>query len=316
MCEKIILKRGDRIGPRGLIFIRERPDLPKRKQCDFICPECGEIFNCCLYNVRSGNTYRCRECGIKSRAFKKSAHLEGKTVGYLTVLKRSDKKVSNKIMWECECVCGKHSYVNTQGLVSGKIRSCGCKASELASQALREDITGNIYGYLKALFPSERKGKDGGHHWWYFKCLNCGSVKEIIKTNVTVGSTKSCGCIRSRGEKRVSEVLISMGIPFEKERSFDFCRNPETGALFRFDFYLPKQKVLIEYDGRQHFISKNTGWDNENSLKETQYRDNIKDQWCEDYNIPLLRIPYTDFDLISEEYFSNFFIEKGIAWES
>lgn len=315
MCEKIILNSGDKVGPYGLIFIKERPDLPKRKQCDFICPECGKIFNCCLYNVKSGNTSKCKKCGIKSRASKRSAHLEGKTFGYLTVLKKSDRRVSNKIMWECKCVCGKHSYVNTQSLISGKIRSCGCKASEFTSQALRKDITGNIYGYLKALYPSERKDKYGRRHWWYFECLNCGSIKEVSISNVTSGTAKSCGCIRSYGEKKISEVLVSMKIPFEKEKSFDSCRNPETNTLFRFDFYLPNQKILIEYDGRQHFMSKNAGWDNENSLKETQYRDSIKSQWCEDHNIPLLRIPYTDFNLISKEYILNLFIEKGITWE-
>ena len=29
--------------------------------------------------------------------------------------------------------------------------------------------------------------------------------------------------------------------------------NPKTGHNLRFDFFLPKQNIFIEYDGQQHF---------------------------------------------------------------
>lgn len=39
-----------------------------------------------------------------------------------------------------------------------------------------------------------------------------------------------------------------------------------------------------------------------NTLQERQRRDNIKNQYCKDNNIYLIRIPYTDYNILDEEY--------------
>ena len=50
-------------------------------------------------------------------------------------------------------------------------------------------------------------------------------------------------------------------------------------------------KYLIEFDGIQHFDeSKSNFYGKSSEIKE---RDQYKNQWCEDNNIPLIRIPYT-----------------------
>ena len=63
-----------------------------------------------------------------------------------------------------------------------------------------------------------------------------------------------------------------------------------------FDVYVIKgnrEQYLIEYDGRQHF----EGWSSsEENLKIQKERDNYKNQWCKENNIPLIRIPYTHLD--------------------
>lgn len=58
-------------------------------------------------------------------------------------------------------------------------------------------------------------------------------------------------------------------------------------------------KLLIEYDGEQHFKPVK-GWGGEEGLKGVQLRDSIKNTYCKDHNIPLLRIPYTEKDHIEE----------------
>ena len=51
---------------------------------------------------------------------------------------------------------------------------------------------------------------------------------------------------------------------------------------------------LIEFDGIQHFISKeNNPWMTSQHLFENQQRDIFKNNWCLENNIPLIRIPYT-----------------------
>ena len=53
---------------------------------------------------------------------------------------------------------------------------------------------------------------------------------------------------------------------------------------------------LIEYDGEQHY------WNvfGDQIFEATQKRDEIKNQYCAQYGIPLYRIPYADFDHIEE----------------
>ena len=64
------------------------------------------------------------------------------------------------------------------------------------------------------------------------------------------------------------------------------------GHVAKFDFYV-NEKYIIEYDGETHYQYNLHGWHNEEQLKAQQERDIIKNQWCKDNNIPLIRIPYT-----------------------
>ena len=66
-------------------------------------------------------------------------------------------------------------------------------------------------------------------------------------------------------------------------------------TYYRFDFYLPRYNLFIEYDGEQHYKPVRffgNEEDAENVFKRTQEHDRIKNQYCKDNNINLLRIPY------------------------
>ena len=72
----------------------------------------------------------------------------------------------------------------------------------------------------------------------------------------------------------------------------------------KFDFAIfdgQNLRALIEYDGIQHFkiVEK---WGGEEKLKTQQERDKRKDEYCKKKGIPLIRIPYTDFKVLDEEY--------------
>ena len=117
---------------------------------------------------------------------------------------------------------------------------------------------------------------------------------------------KSCGCLKSYGEKVISNILQSNNIIFEREKTFEGCINFQTGHRLRFDFYLPEYNICIEYDGEQHFFSNNRNWNTEDNLKETKYRDNLKDSFCNQNNIRLIRIPYTELaNLHKKDYLTN-----------
>jgi hypothetical protein len=60
---------------------------------------------------------------------------------------------------------------------------------------------------------------------------------------------------------------------------------------------------LIEYDGQQHFEANPSpkSWNTEANLIETQKRDKIKNDWCVNNNIILIRIPYTKLETLTIE---------------
>lgn len=63
----------------------------------------------------------------------------------------------------------------------------------------------------------------------------------------------SCGCsINSKGEAKIKKILKENNIEYIQEKRFNDCVF-NTKKIARFDFYLPQENCLIEYDGIQHF---------------------------------------------------------------
>ena len=102
---------------------------------------------------------------------------------------------------------------------------------------------------------------------------------------------QECGITQiSKGELKIIDFLNNKDIVFNRQKTFPGCKYIQ---LLQFDFYLPFYNVCVEFDGIQHFkpISLFGG---ETMLLQTQLRDTIKNKYCEDNNIPLLRIKYNE----------------------
>ena len=61
--------------------------------------------------------------------------LSGNTYGFLNVLKKAETTGKNA-RWECRCICGKITTVESRKLRTGKIKSCGCKRGILKIQSM------------------------------------------------------------------------------------------------------------------------------------------------------------------------------------
>lgn len=136
-----------------------------------------------------------------------------------------------------------------------------------------------------------------------------GNIKLIIKCPVEghgefeqlpfnhLNGTGCPICRSSKGELAVRKVLKRNNYIFKQQQRFDECK---LTYPLPFDFYLPQYNLLIEYDGLQHFEPYSFGSDKSEETKlknfeNIQIRDAIKNKFCEDNNIRLLRIPYWDF---------------------
>lgn len=164
---------------------------------------------------------------------------------------------------------------------------------------IKFDIQGRRFGKLIAIRPTERRNTQN-KTIWYCTC-DCGGFAEVLRDDLLRGHTTSCGCNRSKGELKIAQILTENNISFEKEKQFKDCIYSKNNTKPRFDFFV-ENTYLIEYDGRQHFESDETGWNTSEQLKLTQQRDKFKNQYCKKHNIPLIRIPYTHYnDLCLED---------------
>lgn len=62
----------------------------------------------------------------KNRVAHNKIDLTGKVFGKLTVLSDTGRRKSRKVIWLCQCECGKQTEVLSGYLISGDTKSCGC----------------------------------------------------------------------------------------------------------------------------------------------------------------------------------------------
>lgn len=292
----------------GRLTVIKRADNDKYGHTQWLCQcECGNQKVIAGSSLKKGLT---KSCGCLAKETKDKYNLEhtqdetGKRYGRLTVLYRDTNPEHSKdgrAMWVCQCDCGNQVTVMGKLLRNGNTQSCGCLMLERASKLgkitgpinggqLFIDLTGQHFGKLTVL--ERGPNLESGLATWKCKC-ECGSIITVRGSSLRNGTTTSCGCIKSIGEETIAKILTNHQIIYFKEYTIPSIKENHN---YRFDFAILDDnniiKYFIEYDGSQHFQSSNSGWNNEYNLIQTQERDAIKNQWCKDNNIPLIRIPY------------------------
>lgn len=120
------------------------------------------------------------------------------------------------------------------------------------------------------------------------KHVTCGNVFKAPPSrifNIESGCPK---CNESYGEKIVAHFLDEYNISYKSQYRIKECRNKRP---LPFDFAIFEDnnlKLLIEYDGEQHFKPKF----GEKEFERVKINDAIKNEYCKNNNIELLRIPY------------------------
>ena len=240
--------------------------------------------------------------------------MTGQRYGKLVVIKRGENDKHGKAQWWCQCDCGSsEKLINGAALRRGLTVSCGCNKLEKLKQYNENhtiDETGNRYGKLVVISRNEDPSLQvDGRAMWNCQC-DCGNKCVVAGRLLRAGHTSSCGCgVRSKGELKVKTLLENMNLNFcEQYKVYikqDKYETIQTHPYY-FDFAIIENnqlKYLIEYDGAQHFGYKENAeyWFNKENHEKTKIRDAIKNQWCKENNIPLIRIPYTHFQNLCVE---------------
>lgn len=278
----------------GLLTVLYRGPNSKDGRVQWHCRcDCGNEVDVIAKNLRSGNT---KSCGCYKRnnpGMRKD--LTGNRYGKLVVL--GEPKVGERgTIWKCQCDCGNICYKVSTDLVHGNTKSCGCLKADLHSTM--NDLTNQKFGELTALYSN--KIANDGQRIWHCKCT-CGNEIDVRAGALRSGKTQSCGCKTSKGNLTIRNFLQEHKINFIQEYSFTDLYVSNKHTPLRFDFALFKDQhliCLIEYNGRQHYEPIDF-FGGEENFKKQQKNDKLKIEYCNNHQIKLYIIDYTQ-DIITE----------------
>ncbi len=128
-------------------------------------------------------------------------------------------------------------------------------------------------------------------------CRKHGEFRQTPNNHLSGSGCLSCNY--SKGEAKIQHWLKDNNIIYAAQKRFADCKNKRNLV---FDFYLPNENILIEFDGEQHFNVN--GWIHKHKFSSIEYEkvktnDNIKNEYAKLKNIKMVRIPYYEFESIS-----------------
>lgn len=258
------------------------------KECKIKCKKCG-----CIKKIKQAKKiydykHLCSKCFPPRYKDNKKLKRD-----FLNFIKKSDKwilidsldgKKSNDLI-ACKCkICGdinKKSFrTYLKGFGCAKCSGTKKKTTEEFKRELDDD-----YELLSEYINTHTKV--------LLRHTDCGFIFKMTPDAYLHQFQRCPRCKRqeSMGEKIIREFLEKYHIEYIKEYPVDIEKRH-----LRFDFYLPKEDVYIEFNGQQHYkITKFSP--TEEALKNAQYRDNLKKEYCGD---KLLIITYKQMKNISD----------------
>lgn len=262
----------------------------KRTYCRCIC-ECGNEKTVSKDNLLADGLHSCG-CA-KENIMQNACRIDntGEKHNRLTI---------KKILWDnkpvlavCECECGNIVTILKAEVTTGGTKSCGCLQKERASLSNTKDFSGRISNYGIKLLKQHSKNKNGV--WlWESQCGYCKKHFTALPAKIFNNHIISCGCKSySKRELFIQSILEKENIFFMPQYSFKECKDQ---SALRFDFAILDKsgfvKLLIEYDGEQHYHPVEF-WGGSEAFKKSQHRDQIKNTYCKNNNLQLIRFPYT-----------------------
>jgi len=129
-------------------------------------------------------------------------------------------------------------------------------------------------------------------------CNRCGNTWDAPVYSLYRREHGCPVCNMYTGEGVIYELLTQWGYNFDTQHRFKDCVDKKP---LPFDFYLEDYNIAIEFDGILHYIPKilKRGMTQETadySHKKTLEHDFIKESYCADNGIKLIRVPYWEYD--------------------
>lgn len=255
--------------------------------------ECGKSYFVTPSHFLMGS--RCTSCSGYARkttdSFEKEVfELVGNEYQVLGEYTNSGTKLKMRHM-----SCGEIYFVKPNCFLSGnRCPYCGGNMKKTTEEFKKQvfDLEKSEYKVLGDYENSFTKTK--------FIHEKCGKIYHATPASFLRG-TRCPNCKESKGEKAIKEYLESKNIKHIREYTFSDCMHKRK---LRFDFFVTLNSketpfLLVEYNGEQHYKPIDA-FGGARRFKAQQRKDEIKKKYCKENKIPLLIIPYTEFETIDK----------------
>lgn len=288
---------------------------------------CGNPFERAFTVFKNQKAFYCNECSKSKRnrlTYEKIKHfVEVESNSGCKLL--SEEFIGSDYDLKFKCACGRPFSRKFYNFKFHKQYECGRCLGKMAWDL------GTVKHFVEIESDSRCKlistEYTGVHDKLIFKCP-CGEVfKRDFNSfrRLEAYACYSCSSKKSKGEKIIADFFNDILVKYKEQDTHTNLTGLFNRSL-RFDFLvhddINNHTFSIEYDGEQHFFpvdfaGKGEKWAVDRHT-DCVFRDKIKNQYCINSNIPLLRIPYWEFDNIEdilESALMHFnIIERGDAY--
>jgi len=263
-----------------------------RTKVEVICPIHGSFYITPFSHLQK---HGCNKCNSTKPKTKSSFIQESNSIHNYKYDYSKVKYKNNKT--NVTIICNKHGEFKQRPADHLKGNGCAKCIFENNSLKLRSNtkefikksiaVHGDVYSYDKVKYIDKLTKVT-------ITCKKHGDFEQS-PNNHTRGS--GCPiCNESHGENIIRKFLDDNNIEYKSQNKFKNCN-----YIFplRFDFYIKSYNIAIEYDGEQHFRPVNR-FGGVKVFEETQKRDLIKNKFCLENGIKLIRISYKQKNKINE----------------
>lgn len=263
-----------------------------KEPATFECLRCHKIQKVARAEslLKKGKKYQCQFChhpkdGITQKTFHKIKNLCEKNNKEVI----SFTKVGNNATFRCLKCDNLFSREPLRFLKNSKCPICESRCIALPIEQCEKE--------LKALgYELVDKAQYKNLHQKVLIRHDCGFIWKVLPSSILSerSNCPKCSKRRSKGERIIAKYLEENNVFFIPEWS----RMIEKHLLF-FDFYIPKNNLLIEFQGMQHYVPVDY-FGGEKSFEIRKKYDNYKKKWAIENNYKLLEISYLDIENIEK----------------
>jgi hypothetical protein len=183
-----------------------------------------------------------------------------------------------------------HSFSNNLRNYVDSSNSWGCAKCSGKKQKTTSEFASQLDEIYKGNIILNGEYTNVGTHVSLL-CTKCNGTWSTTPSTILRGSQCPL-CLRIYRDsvelRRIIYILDTLKIEFEREVTFEGLRH-KLPLYFDFCISMHNTFFLIEFDGQQHF----RGWQGcPKSLATNKIRDEKKNKFCKEYNLPLLRLNY------------------------